>query len=238
MFNPWLTSTYEVWQNWPQRLYRRQPSEQAIDARRIGLRPNHLVSSDGRFAFARPFFDGLHAAAIGIQEADPPTMSAPQVLERLYSLDTSSPDFLRVLYGLIRHDEDEQYSSSLEGAELARLVDFLDDVRPLSSPLRPVVKQPPQTLSAIPTTDDVFRQCLRKLRAICGCHTTLPSSHVVSGDLAKLGDHPIAYGGFADVWGGTLGGRQVCVKVLRVSLNDDQSLTKVRSPSSCHLRVY
>lgn len=56
-------------------------------------------------------------------------MSASQVLQHLYSLDKSSPDFLRVLYGLIRHDEDEQYSSSLQGPELARLVDFLDDVR-------------------------------------------------------------------------------------------------------------
>jgi len=58
-------------------------------------------------------------------------MSTPQVLQHLYSLDTSSSDFLRALHGLIRHDKDEQYSSSLEGAELARLVDFLDDVRPL-----------------------------------------------------------------------------------------------------------
>jgi serine/threonine protein kinase len=50
----------------------------------------------------------------------------------------------------------------------------------------------------------------------------------VSGNLTRLGDHPTAFGGFADVWGGTLGGRKVCVKVLRISLNDDQSITKVR----------
>ena len=163
-------------------------------------------------------------------------MSASQVLQHLYSLDKSSPDFLRVLYGLIRHDEDEQYSSSLQGPELARLVDFLDDVRRFPSVFRPVVKQTPQALSTIPTTDDVFRQCLRKLRAICGCHTTLPSSHVVSGDLVKIGSHPIAFGGFADVWEGTLGGRKVCVKVLRVTLNEDQSLTKVRlAASAFHL---
>ena len=76
---------------------------------------------------------GVHSLtpARGTPEADPPIMSASQVLQHLYSLDTSSPDFLRRLYGLIRHDEDEQYSSSLEGAELARLVNFLDEVRPL-----------------------------------------------------------------------------------------------------------
>ena len=156
-----------------------------------------------------------------------PTIPASQVLQQLYSLEPSSPDFMRVLYGLIRHDEDEQYSSSLQGSELTRLVDFLDNVRPFSSAFHPVPKQTPQSLDNISTSDDVFRQCLRKLRAICGCHTTLPSSHIVSGDLAKTGDHPIAIGGFADVWEGTLGGNRVCVKVLRVTLNDDQSLTKV-----------
>ena len=61
-------------------------------------------------------------------------MSASDVLQRLYTLNTSSPDFSRVLYGLIRRDEDEQYSSSLEGEELVRLVNFLDDVCP---PLQP-----------------------------------------------------------------------------------------------------
>ena len=58
-------------------------------------------------------------------------MSASQILQHLYSLETSSPDFLRTLHGLIRHDEGERYSSSLQELELARLVDFLDDVRPL-----------------------------------------------------------------------------------------------------------
>ena len=62
-------------------------------------------------------------------------MYTSQVLHHLYSLDTSSPDFLRYLYCLIRSDEKEQYLSSLQGLELIRLVDFLDGVRsfPLAS---------------------------------------------------------------------------------------------------------
>ena len=32
----------------------------------------------------------------------------------------------------------------------------------------------------------------------------------------KTSDDPVAYGGFADVWEGSLGGEKVCVKVLRV----------------------
>jgi len=58
-------------------------------------------------------------------------MSASQLLQHLYSIDTSSPDFSRLLYGLIRQDEEEKYLSSLKGPELAKLVDFLDDVRAL-----------------------------------------------------------------------------------------------------------
>jgi len=157
-------------------------------------------------------------------------MSAREILQHLYSLDNSSPNFLRVLYGLIRHDEDEQYSSSLGGEELAQLVDFLDDVCPLLLVFSPVPNQAPQALNTIPTSDDVFRQCLRKLRAICGYHTTLPTSHVIRGDLARTGESAIAFGGFADVWQGTHDGRRVCIKVFRVSLNDRESLTKVRVP--------
>jgi len=56
-------------------------------------------------------------------------MSASQILQNLYSLDTSSPDISRLIYGLIRHDEEERYLSSLQGLELARLIDFLDQVR-------------------------------------------------------------------------------------------------------------
>ena len=65
-------------------------------------------------------------------------MSAPQLLQHLYLINTSSPDFSRLLYGLIRQDEEEQYLSSLKGPELARLVDFLDNVRTLPLAVRSV----------------------------------------------------------------------------------------------------
>ena len=60
-------------------------------------------------------------------------MSAPWNLHSLYSLDPSSLDFLRRLHSLIRYDEEEQYLSSLQGSQLARLVDFLDGVRAVPS---------------------------------------------------------------------------------------------------------
>ena len=58
-----------------------------------------------------------------------PTMSTLWTLHRLYSLDTSSPVFLRNIYCLIHHDEEEQYLQNLQGPKLVRLVDFLDEVR-------------------------------------------------------------------------------------------------------------
>ena len=58
-------------------------------------------------------------------------MPASDVLEELYALDPCSSDFPRTLFSFIKSDEEEQYSKNLEGEELTRLMDFLDNVRPL-----------------------------------------------------------------------------------------------------------
>jgi len=156
-------------------------------------------------------------------------MSTSQVLQYLYSLDTSSPNLSRSLYCLIQRDEGDQYLSSLQGSELNRLVDFLDKVRALPSAFHQVTEQIPQALNVIPTTDDVFRQCLHKLQAICGHHMTLPSSHNVSGGLVRVGEYPISTdGGTSDVWEGTHGGRKVCIKCPRIYTEDLQKITQVR----------
>jgi len=59
---------------------------------------------------------------------------------------------------------------------------------------------------------------------------TLPSSHNLSGDLAKVGDLPISVdGGTADVWEGAHDGRRVCIKCPRVCVEDLQAVTQVRA---------
>jgi len=174
-----------------------------------------------------------HISAAGVVSY-PPTMSTSRILQHLYSLDISSPNFPRYLYCLIQRDEEDKYLSSLQGSELARLVDFLDEVRTLPSVFPPVTKQTIQALDTIPTADDVYRQCLHKLQAICDDHMTLPSSHKVSGDLARVGDYPISVdGGTADVWEGTCGSRKVCIKCPRVSEKDLQTVTRVCT-QCCH----
>ena len=155
-------------------------------------------------------------------------MSAPWNLHSLYSLDPSSLDFLRRLYSLIRQDEEEQYLSSLQGSELARLVDFFDKVRAPPSAFCSVTNRALQTLSTISVDDDISRQCLRKLQAICAHRATLPSSYIVSDDLARVGDRPIAFGRVADVWWGTYCHKSVFIRSLKGVLGDDQTLKKVR----------
>ena len=154
-------------------------------------------------------------------------MSTSQILQHLYLLDTSSPDFLRYLYCLIQTDEEDQYLASLQGLELTRLVDFLDEVRSAPLALVQLTRQTAQILDVGPIADDILRRCLHKLRTICSHHATLPSSYTISGDLARVGDHPIAFGGFSDVWKGTHNDTDVCIKQLRVSEQIRETLEKV-----------
>ena len=136
------------------------------------------------------------------------------VIQRLYSLSSSSLELYRCLYDLIQTDDEEQYLSSLQGSELTRLVDFLDGVHPSPPVSLQLMKQTLQLLDVTPITDDVSRRCLHKLQAICGRHNVLPSSYNVSGDLTRVGDDPVTSGGFADIWEGIHDGRNVCIKHL------------------------
>ena len=57
-------------------------------------------------------------------------MATSKILQHLYSLNTSSPDFSRYLHHLIQSDGQDHYLLDLQGSEdLIRLVDFLDKVR-------------------------------------------------------------------------------------------------------------
>ena len=156
------------------------------------------------------------------------TMPIPHILQHLYSLDTSSPDFLHHLYCLIQYDEEQQWLTSLQGFELAQVVDFLDKVRAVPSAFHQFTKQTSQALNFIPTTEDFARACLRKLQTICSHHTTLPSSYIVSGEISRVGDSPITLDAIADVWEGTCGSERVSIKCLRAPLADNKAFKKVR----------
>ena len=59
-----------------------------------------------------------------------------RILQRLYSLPTSSPDFARHLRYLIRYDKEERYLTNLKEPGLTRLLDLLDKVRAVPSTFR------------------------------------------------------------------------------------------------------
>ena len=170
------------------------------------------------------------AKTTGLISADvnPLTMSSIWNLHCLYSLGPSSPDFLRRLHSLFRYDEEEQCLSALQGSELTRLLDFLDRVRTLLSAFRPATKRAPQTLDAIPSNDDIYIRCLRKLQGICAHHDALPPSYSASGEIARVGYKPVVIGGISDVWEGTCRKKRVSIEHLKVSLNDDRARKKVR----------
>jgi len=154
-------------------------------------------------------------------------MSTHWILHRLYSLDPSSLDFLRNLRSLIRHDEQDQSLTSLQGSQLARLVDFLDQVRALHLAFCPLTKRIVQTLSTISADDDLSRKCLHRLQAICAHRATLPPSYIISRGIARVGRGPIALGGIADVWEGTYRGKRVSIKSLKIPPTDNKTIEKV-----------
>ena len=77
----------------------------------------------------------------GIPEVDSLVMTTPQILQRLYSLKTSSPDFSHYLHSLIQRDRKDHYLHNLQGPALTQLVDFLDRVRIFPSASLQLTKQ-------------------------------------------------------------------------------------------------
>ena len=79
----------------------------------------------------------------------------------------------------------------------------------------------PQTLDGLDCTGSPFRKCLRLLQKICSTLTVLPSTYEVSDELSVT--TPIVYGGYSDLYKGTLSGENVGIKRLRITTADDQA---------------
>ena len=70
-------------------------------------------------------------------------MATANILQRICSLNTSSPDFSRYLSHLIQSDGEDHYLLDLQGSDLIQVVDFLDKVRVLPSASLQLTKQTP-----------------------------------------------------------------------------------------------
>jgi hypothetical protein len=72
-------------------------------------------------------------------------------------------------------------------------------------------------------TDDPARdKAVRLLGKTCGWLGLLPTSHVLSDGIITTSNNAVSYyGGYADVWRGKLGEREVAIKALRISYEPD-----------------
>ena len=71
-------------------------------------------------------------------------------------------------------------------------------------------------------------RCLRFLCKMCGGRALLPRPLIIAASYGQT-EVPVGRGGFADVWKGRLGDRDVAVKVLRTYLTSDhRQIKKVR----------
>jgi hypothetical protein len=75
---------------------------------------------------------------------------------------------------------------------------------------------------------------VRMLRRACGLLGLLPTSHVLSEGLMKTSERALFHGGYAEIWRGTLGTREVAIKVLRVYSTDDMANVKRVSATKLH----
>jgi len=147
-------------------------------------------------------------------------MPSHNPLTRLRHLDTSSSTFQDQISNILYGEEYKQWIPNLQGDDLMGLVDYLDKVRRRISLLRsPLNLQ--QTLNALDPASSAFRKCLRELKNICGSKMILPTSYTVLSQLSHVNSQPVASGGSADVYEGTLGGSKVCVKRVRIYSQKD-----------------
>ena len=84
-----------------------------------------------------------------------------------------------------------------------------------------------QALDDLDFSPQIRKKYARLLYEMCAGRSLLPKSLQTEVGYNQL-DRPHHRGGFADVWKGTYGDREVAVKVLRIDLGSDlQKITRV-----------
>ena len=71
----------------------------------------------------------------------------------------------------------------------------------------------------------------KRFRQLCGQTGLLPTSHIIHEEIIRTTEHPVASGGFGDVWEGIYNDKRVAMKALRVYKKEDvQEVKKVTHP--------
>ncbi|OSX62034.1 hypothetical protein POSPLADRAFT_1046501 [Postia placenta MAD-698-R-SB12] len=70
--------------------------------------------------------------------------------------------------------------------------------------------------------NEIQKTAMKVLDSLCNRTGLLPqSSHIPHHSIKRLGEWPVAHGGFADIWLGQLHGQDVALKMIRLFANDD-----------------
>ena len=109
------------------------------------------------------------------------------------------------------------YLSSLVGDQTRAeaLLEVFDKVSPLAYVILWIDSHHRYTKQAL-TAPEYDVKIFKKFRQLCGRTGLLPASHIIPEKLIKTTEHPVASGGYGDVWEGIYNGRRVAIKALRV----------------------
>ena len=159
--------------------------------------------------------------------------------QRLYELDKSSTQFPEQLDELLHDTEWVKCLELLPEGELMELIGYLDNVRPISTRTRSRSSSP-QILDGLDRTGLPFGECLHALRKVCRSRMVLPSTYELYSPLLFGTMEMVASGGFSDVFKGSLGASDVCIKRLWTSVAEDRAMViQVSYPHklwrACHL---
>lgn len=145
-------------------------------------------------------------------------MNPPCPLQPLRDLDRTSHQFHRKLSILLNGNACQGVISSLEGEDLAWLVEYLDDVSPYAIFLN-LRFTSTQVLTSISDPSSLeYKEFLRELGRICGLKQLLPKSCVRSDSPLNV-RLPFAPGG-------TFDRSRLWVRPLRIHPNGDQQKAK------------
>jgi len=143
--------------------------------------------------------------------------------EELISLDVTSTNVIPALKALVRSRDDLKVTYNLTGPEAQKVVDFINQVCNYSLIARRVADIPTQIVQVVDSpqlTEPLRKKTLQVLCKLCDSCQLLPAECVLGDQLVDTGTK-LGSGGFADVWGGTYGGKPVAIKRLRVLERDN-----------------
>lgn len=159
--------------------------------------------------------------------ADPysvPARSNPCQLNSLLSM----PSLLEIEARL--KDLEAWRPSKSEGEVVQKMIDWLDQVCPVAAQrLCGVDLLPPQALGHIEPKSGLYSRSARSLQALCRRSARLPFSCKLSDDITLLSPHSISSSALSDVYKGSMSGKYVAIKVLRVHVDNRDQVAKVRT---------